>query len=39
MKSLLRKMRANNRTQAAIWGFNNGYSPDAESGTATATIG
>ena len=26
MKSLLRKMRASNRTQAAIWGFNNGYS-------------
>jgi two-component system nitrate/nitrite response regulator NarL len=25
LKSLLRKINASNRTQAAIWGFNNGF--------------
>ncbi len=28
IKGLLRKVRANNRTQAAIWGVNNGYMLD-----------
>ena len=28
LKSLLRKINANNRTQAAIWAMNNGFVPD-----------
>jgi two-component system, NarL family, nitrate/nitrite response regulator NarL len=31
LKSLLRKISASNRTQAAIWALNNGYSADAGS--------
>jgi two-component system nitrate/nitrite response regulator NarL len=31
LKSLLRKINASNRTQAAIWALNNGYSADATS--------
>ena len=28
MKSIMRKIRVNNRTQAAIWAMENGYSVD-----------
>ena len=36
LKSLLRKIGASNRTQAAIWALNNGYRADAASALFTA---